>query len=137
MSGITFIDSTPLAVCPNQRIQQHKVFTGLAARGKNSMGWFYGFKLHLTANDRGELLCIQLTSGNVDDRKPVPSLTKDLFGKLIGDKGYISQKLTVQLFEELGVHLITFLRLGEFLSKSCITTMRKRTSPIGAKRPKS
>jgi hypothetical protein len=128
-SGIPFNDSTPLVVCRNQRIQQHKVFAGLAARGKNSMGWFYGFKLHLTANDRGELLGIHLTPGNVDDRKPVPSLAKDLFGKLIGDKGYISQKLTAQLFEELGVHLITFLRSnmnGRVLRAHDQTLLRKR-----------
>ena len=41
-------------------------------RGKSSMGWFYGFKLHLIVNDRGELLAVQRTPGNTDDRKPVP-----------------------------------------------------------------
>lgn len=128
-SGITFIDSTPLTVCRNQRIRQHKVFAGLTARGKNSMGWFYGFKLHLTANDQGELLGIHLTPGNVDDRRPVPLLAKGLFGKLIGDKGYISQKLTAQLFEDLGLHLITFLRSnmnGRILHAHDRNLLRKR-----------
>jgi hypothetical protein len=55
-TGISFVDSTPLAVCRNQRIKRHKVFVGLAARGKTSMGWFFGFKLHLVVNDQGELL---------------------------------------------------------------------------------
>jgi hypothetical protein len=55
-TGTSFIDSTPLAVCHPARIRQHKVFAGLAQRGKSSTGWFFGFKLHVVFNDRGELL---------------------------------------------------------------------------------
>jgi DDE family transposase len=106
-TGVSFIDSTPLAVCHNRRIRQHRVFRGLAARGKNSVGWFYGFKLHLLFNDCGELLNLTLTPGNVDDRKPVPLLIQRLFGKLFGDKGYLSQPLFEQLLSSLGVQLIT------------------------------
>jgi hypothetical protein len=108
-TGIAFIDSTPLAVCHNRRIARHKVFDGLAARGKTSMGWFYGFKLHLIVNDQGELITFYLTPGNVDDRKPVPHMAKNLWGKLFGDKGYISQPLFDQLFEQ-SVQLITPIR---------------------------
>ncbi len=86
-TGISFIDSTSLAVCCNPRIYSHKVFAGLAARGKTSTGWFFGFKLHLVVNERGELLRLCITPGNVDDRKPVLGLVKSLFGKLFGDKG--------------------------------------------------
>lgn len=74
-TGVAFIDSIPLAVCHNRRIARHKVFKDLAARGKNSMGWFYGFKLHLIVSDKGELLAVQVTPGNVDDRKPIEALT--------------------------------------------------------------
>jgi len=73
------------------------------------MGWFYGFKLHLIVNDQGELITFFLTPGNVDDRKPVPHMAKKLWGKLFGDKGYISQPLFDQLFEQ-GVQLITPIR---------------------------
>jgi len=73
------------------------------------MGWFYGFKPHLIINERGELLAFKLTPGNVDDRKPVPDMSSDLFGKLFGDKGYISQKLFDELFSR-GVQLITKIR---------------------------
>lgn len=109
-SGISFIDSTALEVCDNHRIHQHKVFLGLAERGKGSMGWFYGLKLHLVINDRGEILACQITPGNVDDRKPVPALCKRLFGKLIADRGYISQPLFEQLLDTFNLQLITRLK---------------------------
>ncbi len=106
VTGISFIDATALPVCHNRRISRHKVFDGLAARGKTSVGWFFGFKLHLVVNDCGELLAFYLTPGNVDDRQPVLHLAKHLFGKLFGDKGYISQPLADQLLER-DVQLIT------------------------------
>ena len=105
-TGLSFVDATAIKVCHNKRIPRHKVFAGIAARGKTTMGWFYGFKLHLTVNDRGEILACQLTPGNVDDRKPLPYLAKTLFGKLCGDKGYISQPLFDQLLAQ-GLELIT------------------------------
>jgi hypothetical protein len=108
--GISFLDSTALMVCDNHRIHNHKVFAGVAQRGKGSMGWFYGFKLHLVVNESGELLACQITSGNVDDREPVPTLCRRLFGKLIADRGYISQALFEQLLDTFGVQLITKLR---------------------------
>jgi hypothetical protein len=109
-TGISFIDSTALAVCHNRSIAQHKVFAAYATRGKTTLGWFYGFKLHLVVNERGQLLAIQLTAGHIDDRKPVPTLTKHLFGKLFGDRGYLSHALFEQLRKIQQVQLITKLR---------------------------
>jgi transposase len=109
-TGVSFIDSTSLDVCLNQRIASHKVFAGLAERGKTSTGWFFGFKLHLVINDRGELLNVLVTPGNVDDRKPVPRLVRRLFGKVFGDKGYISQPLYELLRQTIGVQLVTKLK---------------------------
>ena len=107
--GIAFVDSLPLAVCHNRRIYSHQGFADLAQRGKSSMGWFYGFKLHLVINDQGDWLALRLTAGNVDDRTPVPSLAEGLWGKRFGDRGYMSQ----ELFEQLGgsgLQLITKLK---------------------------
>lgn len=109
-TGISFMDSTCLKVCHNRRISQHRVFKNLAARGKTSVDWFFGFKLHLVVNDRGELLACQVTPGNVDDRKPVPRLLQHLFGQVFADKGYISGQLFEELMESLGIQLVTKLK---------------------------
>jgi hypothetical protein len=108
-TGISFIDSTALKVCHNKRICRNRVFKGLAQIGKTTMGWFFGFKLHLLINDRGGLLGYRLTEGHVDDRTVVEAITEGLFGKLFGDKGYVSQSLFEKLLGK-GVKLITHLR---------------------------
>ncbi len=105
------------------------------------MGWFYGFKLHLIVNELGELLAVQLTPGNVDDRRPLGGMTKDLFGKLFGDKGYLclgqsgtrkgpvrSQALFETLYER-GLELVTSLRKnmkGQLMLLSDRLLLRKR-----------
>ncbi len=108
-TGIEFIDSTSIKVCHNIRIPRHKVFDGVARRGKGTMGWFYGFKLHIIVNHLGEIVAAKLTAANVDDRVPVKELAEGLTGQLYGDKGYISQALTAKLASE-GVNLITGVR---------------------------
>lgn len=108
-SGIAFVDSTPITVCHNKRINRNKVFEGIATRGKSTKGWFYGFKLHLVVNEKGELLSFHLTTANVDDREPVKSLSKKLWGKLFGDKGYLSKKLEAELLKQ-NVKLLTPVR---------------------------
>jgi hypothetical protein len=128
-TGLSFIDSTPLKVCHNLRIKSHRVFKDIAQRGVSSTGWFYGFKVHLVINDCGDLLAVKFTPGNVDDRKPVPTLVRRLWGKLFGDRGYISHALFTQLWAQ-GVQLITKLkkkmqpRLLPLLDK---ILLRKRT----------
>jgi Transposase DDE domain len=108
-TGITFVDSTPLAVCHNRRISRHKVFAGYATRGKTSMGWFFGFKLHLMINDEGELLAFRVTSGEVDDKAPVRRLARGVWGQLFGDRGYISKALREALWSQ-GLELLTLVR---------------------------
>lgn len=110
-TGISYIDSTPLRACHIRRERSNKVFKGFAAKGQCSIGWFYGFKLHLVINDKGEILDFMLTQGNVDDRDPLKnkSFHKKIFGKLFGDKGYISSSLFEKLFID-GIHLVTKLK---------------------------
>lgn len=114
-----FIDATPMAVCHGLREKRHKTFKGLAAKGKTSTGWFFGLKLHLIINTKGEIVRLVITPGNVDDRKPVPDMMKDIVAKLIGDKGYLSKKLFQQLFEQ-GSMMITKIKKN---MKNCLMTM--------------
>src|SRR3954453_23218131 len=90
-TGLYYIDSTPLPVCHPRRINRYKVFAGLAERGKTSVGWFFGFKLHLVFNHERQIVALTLTPGNVHDTPPVPQWTQGLIGKLFGDKGYVGQ----------------------------------------------
>ena len=110
-TGISFVDSTPLRVCKNQRIHIHKTFRGIAQRGKCSMGWFFGFKLHLICNERGELLNFMITPGDVDDRKPLEykSFVEFVYGKLVGDKVYIGKNLFERMFVD-SIRFITKLK---------------------------
>jgi hypothetical protein len=108
---VNFVDSTTLDVCDNKRIWKHRVFKGIATRGKSSMGWFFGLKLHLTINERGEITSFLLTPGHTSDNNQalMHKLTAKLTGKLYADKGYISHELFLSLLKK-GIQLITGIR---------------------------
>lgn len=113
-TGISFVDSTCIPVCYNKRIhrvKKHKVFAGRAEVGKSTMGWYFGFKLHLLCNEKGELLNFVITKANVDDRNEMVfnEFNRNLFGKLYADKGYISRELFDSLWNQ-GTHIVTGLR---------------------------
>jgi len=129
VTGISFVDATSIRVCHNKRISRNRVFSGLARRGKTTAGWFYGFKLHLIVNDRGEILSFLLTPGNIADVSVLEKLTRGVLGKLFGDKGYISAKMAEQLFEK-GLHLFTTLRSNmkqKLMSMQDKLLLRKRS----------
>ena len=95
------------------------------------MGWFYGFKLHIVINDRGEVLNFAITQANVDDREPLKNegFLKAVFGKLFADKGYISDKLAQILFVN-DIHLITSIRnnmKNSLMTMSDKIMLRKRS----------
>ena len=130
-TGVSFIDSTPVRVCKNNRIKRNKVFKGLAEIGKSTVGWFFGFKLHLVINEIGEIINFVFTKGNCDDRdmKVIGPISKKLFGKMFGDKGYISHKLFEWLFSN-GIQLITGIRnnmKNQLMTMSDKILLRKRS----------
>ena len=115
-----WIDSTTLPVCKNQRIQRHKSLAQIASRGKSSMGWFYGCKLHIVMNQFGEITCSALSNGHVADIKMVEQLVEGLEAKLYADRGYISQELKNRLNDQ-GVDLITYHRKNMSAVQLCPT----------------
>ena len=128
-TGINYVDSTYIPVCHNKRTYKHKVFKGLATLGKSSMGWFFGLKLHLIINEKGDLLSAKLTPGNTDDRKPLRAMSGQLTGLLFGDKGYISQTLFNDLYER-GLKLVTGIKAkmqNKLLSLREKILLRKRS----------
>ncbi len=120
-TGISFIDSTSVRVCKNKRINANKVFKGIANTGKSTVGWFYGFKLHIIINDKGEILNFTITQASADDREPLKQerFLDKIFGKLFADKGYIGKKLAQLLFVD-GIQLITSIKNN---MKNCLMTM--------------
>jgi len=110
-SGISFLDSTAMEVCHTRRIHSHRVFESLAKKGKSSTGWFFGFKLHLAINDKGEILSFCITPANVDgkDWKVISRLTKEMFGKVFADRGYLSAPLVAKLYSN-DIQLVTKLK---------------------------
>ena len=121
-TGVYFADATKLAVCHNRRINRHRVFNGLAARGKTSMGWFYGLKLHFVINHKGQIIAMKITPANTADSSVLDEITQHLKGKIYADKGYVSRALFRQLWQR-GLHLITGIR----------RTMRNYLMPLADK----
>ena len=102
-SGISFVDATSLKVCHNRRINKYKMLKDLAARGRTPVDRFFGFKLHLVVNDCGEILNAMVAPGYVDERQSIPTLLKNLFGKVFADRGYVSRKMSGQLYQDFGI----------------------------------
>ena len=131
-TGKSFIDSIKLRVCDNRRINSHKVFKEFAQRGQTSMGWFFGFKLHLVTHEYGNIIDFTLTTGNVHDgnKTVVDTIVQKIKGILVGDKGYIG------LFEHLysqGIKLLHRLRSNmknKLISLDEKTLLRQRGSII-------
>ena len=129
VTGISFVDSTAIPVCHPKRITRNKVFKETAKLSKSSMGWFFGFKLHLIINDCGEILSCKITPGNVDDRTHLPSMAQGISGQMFGDKGYIKKELFEQLLSQ-GLQLVTPLKSNmknKLIPMSDKLSLRKRS----------
>ena len=106
-TGLYFIDSKKLEVCHLKREKSNRVFKDYARKGKSSMGWFYGLKIHLVINNLGQIISFKLTSGNTADNNQdlLQYLLKSLEGCCVGDKGYLTKLF--DFFYENGLHILT------------------------------
>lgn len=108
-SDLKFADSTRIEVCGIKREFSHKVCKGLAKKSKSSMGWFYGFRLHIICNELMQILNLKITTATVDERKGLCAMWRNIFGMIIADAGYVSKELREKGLR-LGKHLFTSVR---------------------------
>jgi len=109
LKKIKITDSTKLEVCKIKREFSHKVVRGLAAKSKSTMGWFYGFKLHIICNELMQILSFRITAGNIDDRKGLDMIWNNIFGLIIADAGYLGKNWQEKA-KNLGKQLFTAVK---------------------------
>ena len=90
---VKFTDATDIPVCLPKNGKHHRTMRGLAAWSKTGKGWFYGLKLHLSADVSGRVLALKFTPGNSDDRAIFRKMNAKLKGIFVADAGYVSEKL--------------------------------------------
>jgi len=126
---LMFIDGSDLPVCTNKRIFNHKVAKKVAARGKSSKGWFYGFKFHILCDEGGNLLGVKITPGNVDERTQVKALVGDITDAImVGDAGYIKKILQEELYKSNNVWFLTGVKkiMKKLMTKENHTLLKAR-----------
>ena len=108
-TGVSIVDSTPLAAFHPKRTRQLRTMQGLAAHSQGAMGWVYGFKLHLPVNATGKIIQAMLTPANTNDRASLAheAITRNLFGRLVGEKRYILRIFSEREFglKQNGIHV--------------------------------
>lgn len=124
---LLIIDTSALKVCEKGRISEHKVCKGLAAIGKTTQGWFYGFKLGLVVDALGHLISVAIGPGNTDDRKFLAPLFQGLQGVGIGDAGFVSKDWAAKLWEQ-GFMFISDVKksMKRLMTKAQHELLRKR-----------
>ena len=110
-SGIYYADSKKVVVCHNRRIHSNKVFKGIADRGHCSVGFFYGFKLHLVIDHLGKLVKFKFTKASMADNNKdhMLSFFAGIAGKMYADKGYINQTAWSELMNN-GLQIFTKIK---------------------------
>jgi len=98
--NIKHIDSTDIPVCLFKNANKHKVMKSLSSFARNSKGTYFGLKLHLITDLNRKMLALKFTEANVDDRKPVSEMCKNINGIIIADAGYVSNKLAKKIYKE-------------------------------------
>lgn len=86
-------DSTDVPVCLTKNARHHKTMKDFATWAHGPKGWYYGLKMSITTDFKGNLLAVRFTSSNADDRQTFKEMNKDMMGIFVADAGYISKDL--------------------------------------------
>lgn len=109
VEDLKFVDSTRLRVCDIKRELSHKVAKNIATKSKSTMGWFYGFRLHIISNELLQILSFKIATATVDERVALEMMWKDIFGIIIADAGYIGKEWKDKA-QEIGKNLFAAVR---------------------------
>lgn len=115
------IDSMPLPVCRLARSRRIKIMkadtTCPASKGFLPIDkfYFFGYKLHVVTSETGVIINYCLTQAHAHDVSQLSELSSILPAgcRLLGDKGYISKPLQLDLFKRKKVKVVTPLRANQ------------------------
>ena len=113
-NNIRIVDSMPIPVCEFGRAHFSKCFKGEASYGRcpSKKQTYFGFKFHALTTVDGFLTDYVITPANVDDRNAVWDLCEKYKSiSIIGDKGYVNKRLTLELKIQKDINLL-FLKRG-------------------------
>lgn len=113
-SDIDLVDSVPCPIVRNSRERTFKIckenpeFAPRKGYSAVDKRYYIGYKLHLLTNENGVFQDMQITPANVHDINFLKDLEPEYytFGKtIIGDRGYISSRVQVDLFQQYEINL--------------------------------
>ena len=107
-----YIDSFSLKACHNKREKSHRTLKKISRKGKTSVGFFYGSKLHTIFSIDGKLNNFLITPGNVSDcnEKVIDQLCSDKHCVIYGDKGYLLRLTKREQLTKKGIRFVTKTR---------------------------
>lgn len=123
------LDSKPIPVCKPVRHGRVRLLREDGAYfGKNSCGWFFGFKLHAAVHRTGVPLAVILTPGNWADANVALALGLSLQGGIaLADLAYRGEQLQQELLAEAQLLLLTPASAGDNKQqRRLISSMRER-----------
>jgi hypothetical protein len=91
------VDSTPFELCKRVRSWRSCLFEEHADWAISATKKIYGIKLHLAIDDLNQVVNFFITKGSTSDVSMAAKLLQGRTGTAIGDKGYVSKNLHMEL----------------------------------------
>lgn len=121
------LDSKPIPLCKPIRHGRVRLLREDGAYfGRNSCGWYFGFKLHTISHRSGTILCAFLTPANVHDRDPALALAQAVDGGvLLADRAYQTKEMETLFDEQAELTLVTPKNSGA-QNRALVSSLRER-----------